>query len=103
MRASFGWECTREGNDGVVVEHRPDGTSFKWRMAAFLVPAFIRGRRALISWKMRNLMSAQEVPTEDYSFLKEPHDDVLQHSNSRLESGDPRRWGADPIIDDAKG
>lgn len=97
-RASFQWTAEREGNIGIITEYRPDGTSATWRIHSFLVPAFLRARRNLINWKMRNLMSAEQVPDADYEYLKEPHNDVLQSSNSRLDSNDPRRWGAEPFI-----
>lgn len=72
--ATFQWEASREGNEGVVVEHRPDGTAMKWRMAANLVPAFVQARRRLIDSKMKKLMGATDAPTQtptDYSYLLE--------------------------------
>lgn len=93
--AEFRWELIREGNVGIVIEHRPDGSRGQWRVPAQLVPAFVRARRTLMHHKMTTLMKAVPSEPHDFSFLREPHHDVPSSASvDRSDKRDPRSWGA---------
>ncbi len=67
---SFTWSTRREGNQGFVLETRPNGSREVYGpMPCGAVEPFIAARRDLIRRGMLDELAAVPVP-EDYSFMQ---------------------------------
>ena len=70
MKVSFAWSTRREGNQGFVLETRPNGSSEVYGpMPCGAVEPFIQARRDLIRRGMLDELNAVPV-FEDYSFMQ---------------------------------
>jgi len=68
---SFTWATRREGNNGFVLETRPNGTHQVYGpMPCDVVEAFVQSRRDLIRRGMLDELCAIPVEPHDYSFMR---------------------------------
>lgn len=69
MKVSFTWATRRIGNQGFVLESRPNGTHETYGpMPCSVVEPFITSRRSLIRRGMLDELAAVPI-FEDYSYL----------------------------------
>jgi len=72
MQISFSWSTRREGNDGYVLEVSSTGLRHEFGpMPAHIVPAFVAGRRKIVTLRAR-LVGADATVEDDFGYLLDP-------------------------------